>query len=43
LQAKTRGNLSAPEARVLGELLDATRASFAQVIDAQVGAAAAAS
>lgn len=43
LQAKTRGNLSAPEARLLGELLDATRASFAQVIDAQVGAAAAAS
>lgn len=36
LEAKTRGNLSADETRLLKNMLNATRLTFAEVIDAQL-------
>lgn len=36
LLAKTRGNLSAAEAKLLGDMLMATRSAFAEALDAQV-------
>lgn len=37
LQAKTRGNLSVAESKLLGDMLMATSGAFAAVLDAQVG------
>lgn len=36
LLAKTRGNLSAAEAKLLGDMLMATRGAFAEALDAQM-------
>lgn len=36
LQAKTRGNLSAGESKLLNDMLMATRGAFAEALDAQV-------
>ena len=37
IQAKTKGNLSAEESRLLGQMLSATQLTFAEVMDAQLG------
>lgn len=37
LEVKTRGNLAAEEARLLGQMLSATRVAFAEAIDSQLG------
>ncbi len=36
IEVKTRGNLSPDESRLLGQMLSATRLTFAEVIDSQV-------
>ena len=36
IEVKTRGNLSPDESRILGQMLSATRFTFAEVMDAQL-------